>query len=205
MISAIAHIKAAYDLGVNTFDTADCYSGGMSEIILGKAIQTLNLPRDEIVIMTKVGLPVPKVVDGNAGAFTVTPKKELERLRYTNQFGLSRKVRLIYRVGVLRWPGQLTDVLLQHIFDSVKRSLERLQLDYVDVLQCMKLQIVLFVSPDNHFPRPGHRFDPETPIEETMQALDDVVKAGYVRYIGMSSCYAWQCRSCTYSCTCRGF
>jgi aryl-alcohol dehydrogenase-like predicted oxidoreductase len=53
-------------------------------------------------------------------------------------------------------------------------SLERLQLEYIDVLQC-------------------HRFDPDTPIEETMQALHDVVKAGYVRYIGMSSCYAWQC------------
>jgi aryl-alcohol dehydrogenase-like predicted oxidoreductase len=63
---------------------------------------------------------------------------------------------------------------LQHIFESVKESLERLQLDYIDVLQC-------------------HRFDPDTPIEETMQALHDVVKAGYVRYIGMNSCYAWQC------------
>ena len=62
----------------------------------------------------------------------------------------------------------------QHIFDSVKKSLERLQLDYIDVLQC-------------------HRFDPDTPIEETMRALHDVVKAGYVRYIGMSNCYAWQC------------
>ena len=56
----------------------------------------------------------------------------------------------------------------------MKQSLERLQLEYIDVLQC-------------------HRFDPDTPIEETMQALHDVVKAGYVRYIGMSSCYAWQC------------
>jgi len=63
---------------------------------------------------------------------------------------------------------------LQYIFEAVKKSLERLQLDYIDVLQC-------------------HRFDPETPIEETMRALHDVVKAGYVRYIGMSSCYAWQC------------
>ncbi|KAJ3561377.1 hypothetical protein NP233_g10231 [Leucocoprinus birnbaumii] len=70
---------------------------------------------------------------------------------YVNQHGLSRK----------------------HIFESVKASLERLQLDYVDLLQC-------------------HRFDKETPIEETMQALHDVVQAGYVRYIGMSSCYAWQ-------------
>jgi aryl-alcohol dehydrogenase-like predicted oxidoreductase len=67
-----------------------------------------------------------------------------------------------------------TDANTQHIFDSVKGSLERLQLDYIDVLQC-------------------HRFDKDTPVEETMQALHDVVKAGYVRYIGMSSCYAWQC------------
>jgi aryl-alcohol dehydrogenase-like predicted oxidoreductase len=70
---------------------------------------------------------------------------------YVNQRGLSRK----------------------HIFESIKASLERLQLDYVDVLQC-------------------HRFDPETPIEETMQALHDVVQAGYARYIGMSSCWAYQ-------------
>ena len=56
----------------------------------------------------------------------------------------------------------------------MKKSLDRLQLEYIDVLQC-------------------HRFDPDTPIEETMQALHDVVKAGYVRYIGMSSCFAWQC------------
>jgi len=75
----------------------------------------------------------------------------LDEKGFVNQHGLSRK----------------------HIFDSVKKSLERLQLDYIDVLQC-------------------HRFDPDTPIEETMQALHDVVKAGYVRYIGMSSCYAWQ-------------
>ncbi|KAG8926868.1 hypothetical protein FRC02_008617 [Tulasnella sp. 418] len=60
-----------------------------------------------------------------------------------------------------------------HIFESIKHSLERLQLDYVDLLQC-------------------HRFDYYTPIEETMQALHDVVKAGYARYIGMSSCYGWQ-------------
>ena len=61
----------------------------------------------------------------------------------------------------------------QRIFASVKDSLERLGLEYIDLLQC-------------------HRFDNETPIEETMRALDDVVKAGYVRYIGMSSCWAWQ-------------
>lgn len=61
----------------------------------------------------------------------------------------------------------------KHIFASIKDSLARLQLDYVDMLQC-------------------HRFDYDTPIEETMEALHDVVKAGYARYIGMSSCYAYQ-------------
>lgn len=76
---------------------------------------------------------------------------KLEQYGITNSRGLSRK----------------------HIFDSIKASLERLQLDYVDLYQC-------------------HRFDPDTPIEETMQALHDVVKAGYTRYIGMSSCMAWQ-------------
>ena len=86
-----------------------------------------------------------------------------------NQHGLSRKVHILTSSV---WA--FCDPLSQHIFDSVKKSLERLQLDYIDVLQC-------------------HRFDPDTPIEETMQALHDVVKAGYVRYIGMSSCYAWQC------------
>ncbi|KAG8907353.1 hypothetical protein FRB99_004600 [Tulasnella sp. 403] len=143
----IEHIKLAYDLGINAFDTANVYSHGESERILGKAIKKYNLPRDEIVVMTKVFSTVgrePKMVWGMSTA-------DLEKQRYTNQFGLSRK----------------------HIFESVKHSLERLQLDYIDLLQC-------------------HRFDPNTPIGETMQALHDVVKAGYVRYIGMSSCWAWQ-------------
>ncbi|KAF7336796.1 Aldo-ket-red domain-containing protein [Mycena venus] len=148
---ASKHIKTAYDAGINAFDTANVYSNGLSEEILGRAIKQHNLPRDEIVVMTKVYCPVsrdktqllrPGGPDANAA---------IEAAGYTNQFGLSRK----------------------HIFDSVKHSLQRLQLDYIDLLQC-------------------HRFDPNTPIEETMQALHDVVKAGYVRYIGMSSCYAWQ-------------
>lgn len=137
----LKHIKAAYDLGIQTFDTANVYSNGLSEVILGKAIKKYNLPRDEIVVMTKVFFTVAPTA--NAGWVSAAD--------FPNRNGLSRK----------------------HIFESIKHSLERLQLDYVDVLQC-------------------HRFDPDTPVEETMQALHDVVKAGYARYIGMSSCYAWQ-------------
>ncbi|KAG9090333.1 hypothetical protein FRC06_001124 [Ceratobasidium sp. 370] len=146
----IKHIKAAYDAGIQTFDTANVYSNGLSEVILGKAIKQYNLPRDEIVVMTKVW-----------GLVTRTQKEkyttgtgigaEADAAGYVNQYGLSRK----------------------HIFESTKQSLKRLQLDYVDVLQC-------------------HRFDHNTPIAETMQALHDIVQAGYARYIGMSSCYAYQ-------------
>ncbi|KAF8753537.1 Aldo/kereductase family [Rhizoctonia solani] len=128
----LKHIKAAYDAGIQTFDTANVYSNGLSEVIVGKAIKKYNLPRDEIVILTKVMLPVGKEHNLSSEALFVGDA-ELEAKGYTNQFGLSRK----------------------HIFDSVKRSLERLQLDYVD-------------------------------------ALHDVVQAGYARYIGMSSCYAYQ-------------
>ncbi|TFK74021.1 Aldo keto reductase [Pluteus cervinus] len=145
---AIKHIKAAYDAGIQTFDTADMYSNGLSEIILGKAIKQLNLPRDEIVVMTKLYNTVAR--EYSSLDFLGGVKKP-DEYGYVNQHGTSRK----------------------HIFAAVKHSLERLQLDYVDLLQL-------------------HRFDYDTPIEETMQALHDVVKAGYVRYIGMSSCWAWQ-------------
>ncbi|CAE7089580.1 unnamed protein product [Rhizoctonia solani] len=146
----LKHIKAAYDAGIQTFDTANMYSNGLSEVILGKAIKQFNLPRDEIVVLTKVYFPVGKEYSVPSTSLA-GGDPELESQGYTNQFGLSRK----------------------HIFDSIKRSLGRLQLDYVDVLQC-------------------HRFDYNTPIAETMQALHDVVQAGYARYIGMSSCYAYQ-------------
>ncbi|KAF8479826.1 aryl-alcohol dehydrogenase [Gautieria morchelliformis] len=144
----IEHIKAAYDAGIQTFDTANVYSNGESERILGKAIKQHSLPRDEIVVMTKLFGTVGRTPGTNFfGAGAATP----EETGYVNQKGLSRK----------------------HVFESVKHSLERLQLDYIDLLQC-------------------HRFDEQTPIEETMRALHDVVQAGYVRYIGMSSCWAWQ-------------
>jgi aryl-alcohol dehydrogenase-like predicted oxidoreductase len=122
------------------------YSNGESERLLGKAIKHIGVPRERLVILTKLSiLIVPDGVPNKAAM------KEPDAYGLSNQYGLSRK----------------------HIFDSVKASLARLELDYIDVLQC-------------------HRFDKDTPIEETMQALHDVVKAGWVRYIGMSSCAAWQ-------------
>ncbi|KAG6832108.1 hypothetical protein H0H87_002747 [Tephrocybe sp. NHM501043] len=143
---AIEHIKFAYEAGINAFDTANVYSNGLSEVFLGKAIKQLELPREEIVVLTKVYFTVGREYGQN-----LVNVPNTDQVGYVNQHGLSRK----------------------HIFESVKASLKRLQLDYIDVLQC-------------------HRFDYDTPIEETMQALHDVVQAGYVRYIGMSSCHAWQ-------------
>ncbi|KAJ7658774.1 NADP-dependent oxidoreductase domain-containing protein [Mycena polygramma] len=101
---ASKHIKAAYDAGINTFDTANAYSNGVSEL-LGRAI---NLPCDEIVVTTKVFLPVVDNVVKD-----LYPGPELDAKGYANQSGLSRK----------------------HIFDSVQHSLRRLGLDYIDVLQ----------------------------------------------------------------------
>ncbi|KAL6308610.1 Aldo/keto reductase [Sparassis latifolia] len=144
---AIEHIKFAYENGIQTFDTANVYSNGLSEEILGKAIKKLRLPREEIVVMTKLYFSVAPQYDANLARTSQNPQE----IVIINQRGLSRK----------------------NIFDAVKKSLERLQLDYVDLLQC-------------------HRFDYETPIEETMHALHDVVKAGHARYIGMSSCHAYQ-------------
>ncbi|KAH8826675.1 Aldo/keto reductase [Flagelloscypha sp. PMI_526] len=142
----IEHIKFAYENGINTFDTANVYSNGYSEIVLGKAIKALDLPRENIVVLTKVYFPVSDIVSQDANELP-----DLDAAGFTNKRGLSRK----------------------HIFASIKASLARLQLDYVDLLQC-------------------HRFDYDTPIEETMQALNDVVQAGYARYVGMSSCNAYQ-------------
>uniref|UniRef100_D8PU91 NADP-dependent oxidoreductase domain-containing protein n=1 Tax=Schizophyllum commune (strain H4-8 / FGSC 9210) TaxID=578458 RepID=D8PU91_SCHCM len=139
----IKHIKVAYDLGINTFDTANVYSNGLSEVVLGKAIKANSKPMDALKLYSEVKRNVNEYF-----TLDIDP----DTTGYVNQHGLSRK----------------------HIFDSVKHSLERLQLDYIDVLQC-------------------HRFDKDTPIAETMEALHDVVKAGWVRYIGMSSCWAYQC------------
>lgn len=123
-------IKQALELGINFFDTADMYSLGASEQILGRALKDFGPSRDKVVIATKVFFPMGSD---------------------PNQKGLSRK----------------------HIMHAIDDSLRRLETDYVDLYQI-------------------HRFDYETPIEETLTALDDVVKAGKARYIGASSMFAWQ-------------
>ncbi|CDO73835.1 hypothetical protein BN946_scf185015.g164 [Trametes cinnabarina] len=143
---AIKHIKYAYDCGIQTFDTAPGYSNGLSEVILGKAIKQLNLPREELVIMTKFG----PVMSRNRSEKIRDPR-QADLDGYVNQWGGSRK----------------------YLFATVRNSLKRLQLDYIDVLQC-------------------HRIMPDTNLEEMMVALHDLVKEGLVRYIGMSSCYAWE-------------
>jgi aryl-alcohol dehydrogenase-like predicted oxidoreductase len=122
-------IKRAVEAGINFFDTANRYSLGNSEEILGRAVRDFAR-RDEIVIATKV---YGRMCPGPNGA------------------GLSRKA----------------------IFAELDASLTRLGMDYVDLYQI-------------------HRFDHATPIEETLEALHDVVKAGKVRYIGASSMHAWQ-------------
>ena len=127
---AVPFIREALDAGINFFDTADVYSRGVSEEILGRALKTFKVARDTVVIATKVH-----------GVMGDDP----------NQRGLSRK----------------------HIMHSIDNSLRRLGTDYVDLYQI-------------------HRFDQSTPVEETMEALGDIVKAGKALYIGASSMYAWQ-------------
>lgn len=122
-------IQRALEFGINFFDTADMYSLGVSEEILGRAIKDFTR-REEVVIATKVFFPMGEG---------------------PNQRGLSRV----------------------HIMHAIDASIRRLGTDYVDLYQI-------------------HRWDPETPIEETLEALHDVVKSGKARYVGASSMYAWQ-------------
>ncbi|KAJ3197048.1 hypothetical protein HDU82_001568 [Entophlyctis luteolus] len=135
-------IKRAYDLGVNFFDTADAYSNGQSELILGEALRRYNIPRDQVVIATKVYFPVSEDI----GVNTLSRGEDDPSL--INRSGLSRK----------------------HIFEAVEASLKRLGVSYIDLYQV-------------------HRFDYNTEIEETMEALNDLVRMGKVRYIGASSMY----------------
>jgi aryl-alcohol dehydrogenase-like predicted oxidoreductase len=135
-------IKQAVELGINFFDTANVYSDGTSEEILGRALKEFTR-REDVVIATKVN---GRVRPGPNGA------------------GLSRKA----------------------IFGELHNSLRRLGTDFVDLYQI-------------------HRWDPTVPIEETMEALHDVVKAGKVRYIGASSMYAWQFSKALYTSRLRGW
>jgi aryl-alcohol dehydrogenase (NADP+) len=135
-------IKQALEFGINFFDTADIYSKGVSEEILGRALRDFA-PREQVIIATKV---FQKMSDD------------------PNDGGLARK----------------------HILDSIDRSLRRLQTDYVDLYQI-------------------HRWDDETPIEETLSALHDVVKSGKARYIGASSMYAWQFAQSLYKADAHGW
>ena len=134
---ALELIHHAYQSGINTWDTADVYSNGQSEEIVGKALKKYNIPRERVVIMSKVFFAVG---DDNAPTFSATNDGE-----FVNRLGLSRK----------------------HIIDAVEASVKRLG-TYIDVLQI-------------------HRLDHETPKEEIMRALNDVVERGWVRYIGASS------------------
>jgi aryl-alcohol dehydrogenase (NADP+) len=127
---SLPFIQRAWEAGINFFDTADMYSDGASEIVLGNALRKLAIPREQVVIATKVFNPMGPSA---------------------NERGLSRK----------------------HIKHAIDASLKRLQLDYVDLYQI-------------------HRLDTATPMEEILEALDSLVRAGKVLYIGASSMYAWQ-------------
>lgn len=123
-------IGQAVDAGINFIDTADVYAGGRSEEITGQALKNLKIPRENVILATKVF--------GETGTGV-------------NSRGASRS----------------------HILDGVKASLRRLQVDHIDLYQI-------------------HGFDPATPIEETMRALDQLVRHGHVRYVGVSNWAAWQ-------------
>ena len=125
-----AQVKMAFDSGVNFIDTANVYSEGDSEALLGQALKNLRLPREELVIATKVRVRM------GAGP---------------NQVGLSRG----------------------HIMDSVNASLKRLQLEHIDLYQI-------------------HGQDLATPLEETLRTLEDLVRSGKVRCLGLSNHAAWQ-------------
>jgi 1-deoxyxylulose-5-phosphate synthase len=128
--ASMPFIKRALGTGINFFDTADVYSVGASEVVLGKALKKYGPSRDKLVIATKAYNPMNSDPNGR---------------------GLSRK----------------------HLLHAIDQSLQRLGTDYVDLFQI-------------------HRFDDHTPIEETLETLNDIVRAGKALYLGASSMYAWQ-------------
>ncbi|KAF9889458.1 hypothetical protein FE257_007360 [Aspergillus nanangensis] len=139
-------LEHAYKKGIRTWDTADMYSHGKSEEIVGKALKKYNIPRSRVVILTKCYFGVDD--QGNfPSPLSAGRQNEGD---FLNRVGLSRR----------------------HILEAVDASVERLG-TYIDVLQI-------------------HRLDRETPREEIMRALNDVVESGKVRYIGASSMAAWE-------------
>ncbi|KAI9646912.1 CSG1/SUR1-like protein [Ciborinia camelliae] len=142
---ALPLLKHAYDLGLNTWDTADTYSNGRSEEIIGKALKQYSIPRNKVVILSKCYFGVAD--DGSQPLISAVSTNDGEMV---NRVGLSRK----------------------HILDAVDQSVARLG-THIDVLQI-------------------HRLDRDTPREEIMRALNDVVESGKVRYIGASSMAAWE-------------
>jgi aryl-alcohol dehydrogenase-like predicted oxidoreductase len=141
-------VKTAFDAGVNFFDTANVYSNGRSEQILGRAIKAL--PRDELVIATKAFGRIGGY--GGLEGATAAEKADIQRRsKARNLNGLSRK----------------------HLFDAIDASLKRLELDHVDLYQV-------------------HSNDPLTPLEETLDALADIVRSGRARYIGLCNYPAWR-------------
>lgn len=130
-------VARALDAGINFFDTADVYSYGEAETILGKALKNCAVQRDQVIVATKVRGAMSETATSGTGD--------------VNNVGLSR----------------------QHIFSSIENSLRRLDTDYVDLYQV-------------------HGWDLLTPLEETMRALDDLVRQGKVRYLGCSNWAARQ-------------
>ncbi|PKS07898.1 hypothetical protein jhhlp_006506 [Lomentospora prolificans] len=143
---ALPLLKAAYDMGLNTWDTANMYSNGESEVIIGKALKKYNIPRHKVVIMTKLHWAVG---EDHESVHWQQPEAFAQSKEYVNQYGQSRA----------------------SIINQVEASLARLDTPYIDLLQI-------------------HRHDRNTPMEETMKALHDLVQSGKVRYIGASSMWA---------------
>jgi aryl-alcohol dehydrogenase-like predicted oxidoreductase len=140
-------LKAAWARGVTTIDTANAYSNGESERIIGQFLKKYDIPRHRVVILTKCYF----LTHDDVGTPPINKPELHDTREYVNQAGLSRAA----------------------IFNQVEASLKRLDTPYIDLLQV-------------------HRFDPNTPIKETMRALHDLVQSGKVRYIGASSMRAWQ-------------
>ncbi|KAJ3785737.1 Aldo/keto reductase [Lentinula aff. detonsa] len=147
---SIALLKAAWDAGITTLDTANMYSNGVSESIIGKFLKEYEIPREHMIIITKLRFLVDHEQMSNITA-KPSMRPGMANLRdYVNQGGLSRAA----------------------IFNQAQASLERLQIDYVDILMI-------------------HMTDLATPFEETMCALNDLVRSGKARYLGASNVRAW--------------